>query len=70
VVENLRQLGGSLRTNAERLLRDIQAIHGRLRAEIERVETSGSKGSVSPAPRETVRVADDELDVPEFMPRG
>jgi vacuolar-type H+-ATPase subunit H len=39
-VANLRELGSSLRTNAERLMRDIQAIHSRLRAELERVEPS------------------------------
>ncbi len=40
VVRDLRELGDSLRANAERLLRDVQAIHSRMVEQIERIESA------------------------------
>jgi hypothetical protein len=37
-------MGSSLRVNAERLLGDIQSIHARLRADVDRVETRARRG--------------------------
>jgi hypothetical protein len=38
VVANLRELGDSLRSNAARLLRDVQAIHSNMLERIDRVD--------------------------------
>jgi hypothetical protein len=35
---NLREMGDSLRSNAERLLRDVQAVHSRMVAELDRID--------------------------------
>ncbi len=43
VVRDLRELGDSLRANAERLLKDVQAIHRRMVGQIERVEAAAAK---------------------------
>jgi hypothetical protein len=45
-------MGSSLRVNAERLLGDIQTIHARLRANIDRTESAARKGrsDQEPAP--------------------
>ena len=53
MVGNLRELGDSLRSNADRLLRDIQNVHSRLVAQIERADTK----SGLPAPLLRARVA-------------
>ena len=45
VVRDLRELGDSLRANAERLVRDVQAIHRRMVTQIERVEASAAKAT-------------------------
>jgi cell division septum initiation protein DivIVA len=84
MVGNLRELGDSLRTNAERLIKDVQTIHTRMTAQIERVrdeagppprprrasETDGEHTRPSRAGRDapTAPPDDDELDVPEFVP--
>ena len=70
MVGNLRELGDSLRTNADRLLKDVQMVHTRMVAQIERVQKEA--GPPRP-PRRTrdepaSRSPDDELDVPEFVP--
>ncbi len=48
-VGNLRELGDSLRANAERLLKDVQTVHARMVAQIERVEAAA--GTATPARR-------------------
>jgi cell division septum initiation protein DivIVA len=82
MVGNLRELGDSLRTNADRLLKDVQTIHTRMVAQIERVQTEAGPARTprrSSGGRERDRGAggdapprppDDELDVPEFVPPG
>jgi len=84
MVGNLRDLGDSLRTNADRLLKDVQTIHTRMVAQIERVQGEAGparapRRSRSSAGQERDRGAagdaappppDDELDVPEFVPPG
>jgi hypothetical protein len=41
IVQNLRDLGDSMRSNATRLLRDVQVIHSALLAQIDRVDPDG-----------------------------
>ena len=45
IVDNLREMGDSLRSNAERLLRDVQMIHSRMLAQLDRVD-----GGIAPEP--------------------
>src|SRR5205807_9234822 len=45
LVGNLRSMGDSLRANAERLLRDVQLVHSRMVAEIDRMDGGASRGS-------------------------
>ena len=82
LVQNLREMGNSLRSNAELLLRDIQAVHSRMVSELDRVDGGG--GQITPPraidresrpsrrPRAPERPApiDGELDIPEFIPPG
>jgi len=84
LVANLREMSNSLRSNADRLLGDVQRVHSRLVAQIERVEgAAGGRGAGRPATRRRPReetadspeprsstVTDDGLDVPEFIPPG
>jgi hypothetical protein len=74
-------MGDALRANAERLLGDVQTVHRRMLAEIDREERAlglrsgaADRGAQRSAPRESGgsvrRPADDELDVPEFIPPG
>jgi hypothetical protein len=56
LVSNLREMGNSLRANAERLLGDVQRVHSSLTAQIARVErstgvrsSSSSSSSSSPS---------------------
>ena len=67
---NLGALGNSLRANAERLLRDVQAAHRQLSEDLERAAPSsesdvragnGRRGAELPEP-------DADIDVPEFVP--
>jgi hypothetical protein len=82
LVQNLREMGDSLRSNAELLLRDIQAVHSRMVAELDRVDGGASR---IPPPRAIAREPgtrrrsrepelpgpiDGELDIPEFIPPG
>jgi len=80
LVANLRQMGDSLRANAERILRDVQGVHSQMVARIDRVEgrrTGGSSESRRPRSDGSGTVArgafdvesDGDLpDVPEFIP--
>ena len=71
--KHLDQLSGSLRSNSERLLRDVRDAHGRLTAALgdARVVELDRRGrGASQPPRRRARSAsdDDDLDVPEFIP--
>jgi hypothetical protein len=77
IVSNLREMGDSLRSNATRLLRDVQEVHSRMVAEVDQRETALGLGSASrrrdAAPRgerPPSPEAGEELDVPEFIPPG
>jgi uncharacterized membrane protein YqiK len=83
LVSNLREMGDSMRSNAELLLRDVQAIHSRMVSQLDRIDAGASR---VPAPRTSERDAgsgrrprdrgsaggdhNDELSVPEFIPPG
>lgn len=81
VVANMRQMGDSLRVNAERILRDVQVVHSQLVAKIDRLERSIPAANRAPARRRADRAGDltrgplageapdDMPDVPEFIPR-
>jgi hypothetical protein len=49
LVSNLREMGDVLRSNAERLLRDVQSIHARMVGELDRVEPEPDSTSPSAA---------------------
>jgi vacuolar-type H+-ATPase subunit H len=73
LVGNLREMGDSLRTNAERLLRDVQAIHSQMLSQIAQFDTAFgivSRAGSSASARRVKDLTDDGevLDVPEFMP--
>lgn len=82
IVSNLREMGDSMRSNAERLLRDVQRIHTQLLARLDRIEAEPRPepaAAVRPqAGGETPQTApsrggepteDGEvLDVPESLP--
>jgi vacuolar-type H+-ATPase subunit H len=77
LVGNLREMGDSLRANAERLLHDVQMIHSRMVAEIDRVDGGAGRAPASSSRRVGARdrgapplVGGDALDVPEFIPPG
>jgi hypothetical protein len=72
-----------MRSNAQRLLGDVQAIHSRMVAELDRVDGGASRiTSLRPSGRDAgprrrppdVDLGDptdaDVLDVPEFIPPG
>src|SRR5919198_1422251 len=78
--EQLEQLSGSLRRNAERLLRDVQLAHETMTAELEASAPGAAEGGRGdePAgghdaggepsePPATIRTA---FDIPEFLPRS
>ena len=76
LADHVRQLGDSLRSNAERLLRDVQAVHSAYLGEIDKVDPSRARLNAleSSAGGRGGRARDggssDDLDVPEFIPRG
>ena len=72
LVSNLREMGDVLRSNAERLLTDIQTIHSRMVRELDQTDPDGgdSASSGDDQPRVADEPAADELDVPDFIPRG
>ena len=65
---NLRELSDSLRTNADRLLRDVKLAHAHLTARLD----DAAPGGAAPSARDTrpTAPADPDFDVPEFVPRG
>jgi len=67
LVNNLREMGDALRSNSERLLRDVQAIHSRMVAELDQVDGGASR---LPTARDSSPRRIDDLDVPEFIPPG
>jgi vacuolar-type H+-ATPase subunit H len=78
LVSNLREMGDSLRSNADRLLRDVQRIHSRMIRDLGAVDVGGSSPTLSVArragaeepERPTLSRTGEVLDVPEFMPGG
>ena len=85
ISRNLRELSTSLRNNAERLLRDVRLAHGGMTARLDQL-TNGAEpdGGDASQTRTRRRISDgrsatggarasganDDLDVPEFIPRG
>ena len=74
MTRNLRDLSVSLRNNAERLLRDVRLTHGSMTARLDQADAGGARERREPridpdAPSSGARLGDD-LEVPEFMPRG
>jgi dsDNA-specific endonuclease/ATPase MutS2 len=81
IVSNLREMGDSLRSNADRVLRDVQRIHAQLVARLEAIEVDPREpadaqerqpGAEGPRTRSS---GDDDptdeggmLDAPEFIP--
>jgi hypothetical protein len=66
----------SLRTNAERLLRDVQAAHQRLTAGLDEISPDDAPApgqrpaTIGSARREGIATpGGGELEVPEFLPR-
>jgi vacuolar-type H+-ATPase subunit H len=79
LAQHVKQLGDSLRRNAERLLGDVQGVHSTYLAQIDKVDperthlpTPGSGRRAADAGRSRGRdlAGSDDLDVPEFIPRG
>jgi cell division septum initiation protein DivIVA len=79
LVSNLREMGDVLRSNAERLLHDIQSIHTRMVGELTDVDPGGTGEAGAPTEAPQVAAADeggpapepdDALDVPDFVSRG
>jgi hypothetical protein len=71
LVANLREMGHSLRTNAELLLGDVQRVHARMRRDLEEAAGEASVGGArTRSGRRTLPEPPDGevLDVPEFMP--
>jgi vacuolar-type H+-ATPase subunit H len=79
IVSDLSEMGNSLRSNAERLLRDVQTVHSGMVERIDRAQVglgraprSNDGDSDEPRPRRRdlpALDADGEvIDVPEFMP--
>jgi hypothetical protein len=64
---NLRELSVSLRNNAERLLRDVRLAHGGMTARLDQAAPSGGTDAGVRRARGD-EDADDDLDVPEFIP--
>jgi hypothetical protein len=79
LIDNLRQMGDSLRANSERLLRDVQSLHTDMVTRIaaaeraaggppeEEIRAARSRTGERSAPRETAN--GEIVDVPEFIPR-
>jgi hypothetical protein len=76
LADQLRELSGSLRSNAERLLRDIRLAHGSMTARLDQATPEGARwraGDPSPPARRRTRAADEDaavdFDVPDFIVR-
>jgi hypothetical protein len=63
---DLRDLSSSLRSNAERLLRDIKLVHASMTTRLDQA-SPGRAVESDPRPRRS-SAGGEELDVPEFMP--
>jgi hypothetical protein len=63
LVGNVRAMGESLRSNADRLLRDVRSLHGQMISRIEVAEGD------QPVDVESSPSRDADGDVPEFIPR-
>ena len=70
IVANLREMGDSLRANAQRLLRDVQEIHSRMASEVDQKGQALGLGQSVPTRDHPRPSAGDALDVPEFIPPG
>jgi hypothetical protein len=75
VSQNLRDLSASMRSNAERLLRDVRLTHGSMTARLDQAVAGAASESRRGNPlARSRRLADDDpdsdLDMPELMPRG
>ena len=55
IAANLREMGDSLRSNAERLLRDVQRIHSQLVARLDRIDAGAGTGAAEAARRPGAR---------------
>ena len=66
-------MGDVLRSNAERLLHDIQTIHSRMVGDLDRVDPDAGSERVPAAEQEPEAEpepgAADELQVPDFIPQ-
>jgi cell division septum initiation protein DivIVA len=67
LTDNMRELSGSLRSNAERLVRDIQRAHARLTAALDQID-GGATALPSTRPDRGRDDPPDVFDVPEFIP--
>ena len=77
ISRNLRELAVSLHNNAERLLRDVRLTHGGMTARLDQVapDASDEGADKTRSGGKTAAAASkdepgDDLDVPEFIPRG
>ena len=76
ISRNLRELSVSLRNNAERLIRDVRLTHGGMTARLDQLTNGAdpisgtSRARTGTAQPRRNGSADDDLDVPEFIPRG
>ncbi len=80
IASNLREMGDSLRANAERLLRDVQRIHSQLLGRLDRMDGAlgerpvagaglgGQAPLTRPARDRATGDNGEVLDVPEFIP--
>lgn len=66
LVSNLREMSDVLRSNADLLLRDIQAIHARMIGELERVRPEGADTTAA----DSADPDDRALAIPDFISRG
>jgi hypothetical protein len=68
VSAGLRSLGRTLQDQAERILRDVQAGHKRIRGDLRTVSGSSSSSSAAddPAPRSRRGSPFEDLDVPSW----
>ncbi len=76
VSRNLHDLSTSMRNNAERLLRDVRLTHGSMTARLDQAAPGAPPRRATPRPllprarRSSHDELDNDLDVPEFIPRG
>jgi cell division septum initiation protein DivIVA len=75
LVSHLREMSDVLRSNAERLLRDIQAIHSQMVGRLDQVDPAHDDNESAPTSTPSGKApdpaAEDEvLEVPDFVSRG